>query len=200
MLKIDRPRDVARDICRKYGVSLSSETLSRFAAILEPQKLIRGKNPVQEGEVCRYLYYLTYGLVLQYYRRDGVTITEDIAHESDMMVCVESFFTQQPSTVMLTTLEPSVLFGIPYDGLYELASTSYDVCSLIFAIEQSFLLHAKKWADVIRFGSAKERYLHLMRENPEVVRRAPLHHVASLLQITPETLSRVRNQVNLELY
>lgn len=200
MLKIDRPRDVARDICRKFGVSLSTENLTRLAAILEPQKLIRGKSPVQQGEVCRCLYYITYGLVLQYYRRDDVTITEDIAHEGDLLVCVESFYTQQPSAVTLTTLEPSVLYGIPHDALMELASTSYEVCQLLFAIEREQLLRGKRWADVIRFGSAKERYLYLMRNNPEVVRRAPLHHVASLLQITPETLSRVRNQVNMELY
>ena len=200
MLKIDRPRDVARDICQKFGVSLSAENLTQLAGILEPQKLIRGKSPVQEGEVCRCMYYITYGMVLQYYKRDDVTITEDIAHEGDLLVCLESFYTQQPSAVTLTTLEPSVLYGIPHDELMELARTSYEMCQLVFAIERSLLLHNKRWADIIRFGSAKERDLYLMHNNLEVVRRAPLHHVASLLQITPETLSRVRTQVNMELY
>ena len=36
------------------------------------------------------------------------------------------------------------------------------------------------------------------RENPEIIRRAPLHNVASFLQMTPETLSRVRAQVTEE--
>jgi hypothetical protein len=35
-------------------------------------------------------------------------------------------------------------------------------------------------------------------ENPEIIRRAPLHNVASFLQMTPETLSRVRAQVTEE--
>ena len=200
MLKIENTKDVARSICRSLDVSLDPEHLKQFAAILEPQKLIRGKNPVNEGDVCRCIYYLTYGLVLQYYKRDGVTVTEDMAHEGDMIVCVESFFRQEPSNLILTTLEPSVLYGIPHDELYQLASTSFEFCQLVFAIEQRMLIQAKQWADVIRFDSAKERYVRLMRENPEIVRRAPLHHVASLLQITPETLSRVRNQVNMELY
>ncbi|MBQ9363494.1 MAG: Crp/Fnr family transcriptional regulator [Bacteroidaceae bacterium] len=200
MIKIENTKDVARYICRSLDVSLDPEHLKQFAAILEPQKLIRGKNPVNEGDVCRCIYYLTYGLVLQYYKRDGVTVTENMAHEGDMIVCIESFFRQEPSNLTLTTLEPSVLYGIPHDELYQLASTSFEFCQLVFAIEQRMLIQTKQWADVIRFDSAKERYVRLMRENPEIVRRAPLHHVASLLQITPETLSRVRNQVNMELY
>ena len=200
MLKTDNTRDVARNICRSLDVSLSPEHLKQFAAILEPQKLIRGKSPVAEGDVCRCIYYMTYGLVLQYYKRDGVTITEGLAHEGDFVVCTESFFLQEPSAVILTTIEPSVLYGIPHDELFQLASTSFEFCQLVFAIEQRMLIQAKRWADAIRFDSAKERYMRLMRENPEIVRRAPLHHIASLLQITPETLSRVRNQINMELY
>ena len=200
MLKFDNPKEVAREICNSYGVTLSQENLKLFAGILEPQKLLRGQSAVLEGDVCRCMYYVTHGLVLLYYKKDGQTITEDIIHEGELLVCIESFFRQVPSTINVTMLEPGVLYGIPYDKLYELARTSFDFCQLIFAIEQRMLVHAQQRASCLRFDSAKERYVRLMRDNPEVVRRAPLHHVASLLQIAPETLSRVRNQVNMELY
>jgi len=200
MLKFDNPREVTRDICNSFGVTLSLENQKLFAAILEPQKLLRGQSAVLEGDVCRCMYYVTHGLVLQYYKKNGQTITDGIAHEGDLLVCIESFFRQVPSTINVTMLEPSVLYGIPYDKLYELARTSFEFCQLIFAIEQRMLLRSQQSAIALRFDSAKERYMRLMRENPEVVRRAPLHHVASLLQIAPETLSRVRNQVNMELY
>ena len=42
-------------------------------------------------------------------------------------------------------------------------------------------------------ASAAERYERLLREKPEIVLRAPMVHIASFLQMTPETLSRVRN-------
>ena len=42
----------------------------------------------------------------------------------------------------------------------------------------------------------EKRFLYacrLLREKPEIILRAPMVHIASFLQMTPETLSRVRN-------
>ena len=44
-----------------------------------------------------------------------------------------------------------------------------------------------------RFEPAHERYLKLMQMHPEILKRAPLVYIASLLQMSPETLSRVRS-------
>lgn len=37
----------------------------------------------------------------------------------------------------------------------------------------------------------------LLKEHPEIVQRAPLSHIASYLLMTPETLSRVRANMQL---
>ena len=50
-------------------------------------------------------------------------------------------------------------------------------------------------ADSWRFESARERYNLLLETHPEIIKRAPLAHIASYLLMTPETLSRVRSGV-----
>ena len=45
---------------------------------------------------------------------------------------------------------------------------------------------------MVRFESAQNRYLRMCKENPLIVQRAPLNYIANYLQMTPETLSRVR--------
>jgi hypothetical protein len=72
------------------------------------------------------------------------------------------------------------------------------LCQLIFKFYQRSLIISQQKADTLRFETAKERYVRTMHENPEIIRRAPLHNVASYLQMTPETLSRVRAQVTEE--
>mgnify|MGYP002621815441 FL=1 len=191
----EQRRDVAREICRSYGVTLSVDAFHAFMNILQPQKLLRGHNLVNEGEVCNCMYFVERGMVLQYYTKNNVTVTEHISHEGDMVICIESFFLREPSHIVATMLEPGVVYGIPHDELEAIASHSFELCKLIFAFYQRSLIISQRKADVIRFETAKERYIRTMRENPEIIRRAPLHHVASFLQMTPETLSRVRSQV-----
>ncbi len=53
-------------------------------------------------------------------------------------------------------------------------------------------ISSQEHADSQRFENAAERYERLLREKPEIILRAPMVHIASFLQMTPETLSRVR--------
>ena len=194
----DKRRDVARELCHIYGVTLSVEAMHAFANILEPQKVLRGHKLVNEGDVCNHMFYVERGMVLQYYKKNNVTVTEHISHEGDMVICIESFFLREPSKIVASMIEPGVVYGIPHDALDGLAHHSYEICKLIFKFYQRSLIISQKKADVLRFETAKERYIRTMRENPEIIRRAPLHNVASFLQMTPETLSRVRAQVTEE--
>ena len=54
---------------------------------------------------------------------------------------------------------------------------------------------------VVEQSSRGERsydiYARLLKEHPEIVQRAPLSHIASYLLMTPETLSRVRANMQL---
>ena len=194
----DKRRDVARDICRIYDVTLSVEALHAFANILVPMKVLRGYKLVDEGDECNSMFYVERGMVLQYYKKNNTTVTEHISHEGDMVICIESYFLREPSRIVASTIEPSVVYGIPREAMETLASHTFEVCKLIFAIYQRSLIISQRKADVLRFETAKERYIRTMSENPEIIRRAPLHNVASFLQMTPETLSRVRAQVTEE--
>lgn len=194
----DRRRDVAREICRNYDVPLSVEALHAFANILVPMKVLRGHKLVNEGEVCNSMFYVEKGMVLQYYKKNNTTVTEHISHEGDMVICIESYFLREPSKIVASTIEPSVVYGIPREAMETIASHSFELCKLIFKFHQRALIISQQKADVLRFETAKERYVRTMRENPEIIRRAPLHNVASFLQMTPETLSRVRAQVTEE--
>ena len=72
-----------------------------------------------------------------------------------------------------------------------------NVLSLFFyqkILEYSLIVSQVK-ADSWRFESARERYNLLLETHPEIIKRAPLAHIASYLLMTPETLSRVRSGV-----
>ena len=188
---MDQRKDIAREIARRY-VTLSKDALDKFAEILVPLKFKRGETPVKDGDVCDSLYYIEKGLTRQYYVKNGKEVTEHLEYEGGIVMCIESFFLQEPSRLVIETLEPSKIYAIPYNKLQELTRTSYEFCQLMFSFLEHSLILSQRKADTLRFESAKERYLRTLNDHPDLVRRAPLHYLASYLQMTPETLSRVR--------
>jgi len=169
-----------------------------MAELLTPVQAKKGTIVLREGEVCRHIYYVERGMVRQYYRKNGKEVTEHIGTEGGIIMCIESLFREIPSQLAVETLEPSLLYAIPYEAFSQLCQTAFAFCQIQLAILQEALIVSQHKADTLRFENAKERYLRTLQDHPDIVRRAPLHIVASYLQITPETLSRVRAIVSNE--
>ena len=47
----------------------------------------------------------------------------------------------------------------------------------------------------LQYMTAKEKYIQLLEENPDIILRAPLGMIASYLGISQETLSRIRSDI-----
>ena len=88
-------------------------------------------------------------------------------------------------------MEHTIVYGIPHDPLLELCAERYEIEILYRRLLEKSLILSQRKADSLRFETANERYARLLKEHPEIVRRAPLSHIASFLQMNPETLSRV---------
>jgi len=188
---IDKRKDIAREIGRRY-CTLTPRGVDTLANILVPFKVNKGEKLMQEGEVCKFMYYVERGMVRQFYYKGGRDVTEHFSYEGRIVICIESFLKQEPSRLMVEGLETSYVFGIPYDRFMQLVETDKEMAQLYQKILEHALISSQEHADSQRFENATERYVRLLKTKPEIVLRAPMVHVASFLQMTPETLSRVR--------
>jgi len=195
---MERRHDIARLLAQKYTErgELSAQSLDLLINMIEPIKVFRGTILVHEGEICKYIYYIYRGLIRQSYHKKGHVLTEHIGYEGGIIMCIESLFNHEPSLLTVEALEPCTIYGLPYDEMVMAAHSSFEFCNLLMSIYKESLILSQQKADALRFSSAKERYVQTMLAHPEIIRRAPLHIVASYLQMTPETLSRVRTEVS----
>ena len=60
--------------------------------------------------------------------------------------------------------------------------------------EREFL-NVETWLINGGASQARERYLALLEDNPELLRHVPLKYIASYLYITPQSLSRIRAEL-----
>ncbi len=174
---------------------LSKEGLQALASILVRTEVRKGQNFLNEGEVCTQMGYIYKGMVRQYYYKNGKEMTEHISNEGNVFICIESFLQQKPTRLIVEALENTVIYGIPYKPLLQLAAESMEIEQVYRGMLQNSLIMSQTKMDMFRFESAKDRYLRLMHEQPEVIKRAPLSYIASYLLMTPETLSRVRASI-----
>ncbi len=153
----------------------------------------KGETILPAGQVCRAMYFVDKGMVRQYYYKNKRDVTEHFSYEGRIVFCIESFLKQEPSRLIVEALENSSLYAIPYDDLHNLMVRNQEMEMLYRKILEHVAISSQEHADSQRFENAAERYERLLREKPEIVLRAPMVHIASFLQMTPETLSRVRN-------
>lgn len=188
---MDLRRDIAREIARIY-CPLTPPAINVLASILVPLKFQKGETILEEGKVCRALYFVDKGMVRQYYYKNKKDVTEHFSFEGRIVFCIESFLKQEPSRLIVEALENTQLYAIPRDELFNLMVRNQELEMLYRKILEHVAISSQEHADSQRFENAAERYERLLREKPEIILRAPMVHIASFLQMTPETLSRVR--------
>ncbi len=187
-------RDIARELARKYS-TMTHDELDTLESVLVPMKFAKGEMILKEGEICRYIYYIEKGLVRQFYFKKGKDVTEHMAPEGEIVMCIESLFKEEPTHLQVEALEPVVAYGMPKAKLEEVALHNVNIQILYRKILEESLINSQIHADLVRFETAQDRYKKLCKLSPQLTLRAPLVYVASYLQMTPETLSRVRSNI-----
>jgi CRP-like cAMP-binding protein len=149
---------------------------------------------LNEGETSKYLYFIQQGCLRAWFNKDGKDITTQFFFENQAVSSMESYFNKTPSLLTIEAIEPSVLFALNkanFDTLFKEVPQLKDGF-------QKFLLQrlghcAKLFLSRIK-DTPRERYLDLLKNNPDILKRVPQHYIASYLGITSVSLSRIKNK------
>ena len=190
-------RDVARELARKYS-TMTHDELDILESVLIPRKYAKGEMVRSEGEICTSIIYIDKGLLRQFYLKNGKEVTEYLAVEGSIMMSIESLFKEVPSVQQIEAIEPTIVYELPKKRLEEVALHNVNIQILYRKILEESLIVSQVHADLVRFESAENRYRRMCKISPQIALRAPLLFIASYLQMTPETLSRVRSTVLLD--
>lgn len=190
-------RDIARELARRYS-TMTHDELDMLEGVLVPMKFQKGDIILTVGEVCTNIYWVQKGLVRQFYYKNGKELTEHMAVENSIVMSIESLFREEPTKLQIMALEPTIIYAMPRMLLEQVAMKSVNIQILYRKILEESLIQSQIHADMLRFESAQDRYTKLVKRQPQLVLRAPLVYIANYLQMTPETLSRVRTAALLE--
>ena len=169
------------------------ETISYFSE----KQLQKGDFFVKQFSVCRQVGFIVKGTIRIYYinQKDEET-TYGFCQENCLTTSFKSFISQTPSDLILQALEDTDLLTIDYDKLNLLYKNYPTWQNIGRIITQNEFLNMEQYASVLNNETAKEKYLRLLKEQPNVLQKANIEDIASYLGVTRRTLSRIRQEIS----
>jgi len=172
---------------------LSPELRSYLLSFLVNMEFKKKSTILKTGQIADRIYFIEKGLVRNVRHETGREKTAWFMYEGDIIISVESFFTQQPSLETIEALEPCITYSINRDQLYK----AYNLFPE-FNLHRAVLLekyYAQSEARArIKQMKAKDKFQHLMTTQPNLISRTPDKLLASYLGITPGTYSLEKNR------
>jgi CRP-like cAMP-binding protein len=184
--------DSARQYISRF-VHLSPEEFSVLAQRLETRHFDKRRLLINEGEVEYYLNFVVKGLARKFFYRNREEMVTQIAKESDLICCYDSFLSGVPSNYAVETIEPTTFISISKQNVEELflQNTKMERLGRLIVTEQ--FLNKEYWEyDRMRLDS-HERFIRFIEDNPDLLQRVSQKFLASYLNIKPETFSRLKH-------
>jgi len=151
---------------------------------------------IKEGEITSKCYFVLKGCVRQYSLIDGQEKTTAFFTEEQSVVSFINFTQRRASEHYLSCVEDCILIIGTLDKEQEMYQQFPKLQSITRALmEQDFGKTQMELANFIT-SSPEERYLHLLKNRPDLFQRVPLNQIASYLGMQAQSLSRIRKRIS----
>jgi CRP-like cAMP-binding protein len=182
-------------IDRLNSLNPMSEVLSdRIRAITKIENYTAGSFILKEGQVCNKASMIVKGLARSYYINEGRDITSRFMDEGFIITSWISYYTQKPSNEFIEAAEDTIIACIEYKDIQKVYS-EFPESNIIGRKQTEYAFYlSEQRTQLLRKHTAEEKYKFFLENNPSLLQRVPLKHIATYLGMNEETLSRVRSK------
>ncbi|MFD2203955.1 Crp/Fnr family transcriptional regulator [Shivajiella indica] len=170
-------------------------SLHAFFAKMKPIQIQKGTFLVKEGNIANYIYFIESGMLRSYYFVNNKEVTISFSFPGDFVTAMSSFIKQRVGYENLETLEDCELYQIHYKDLQQLLNSDKYLEHIYRLVLEQYYIKLEEQFIFSKFRTAKERYLNLLRDNPLIIQKATVGQIASYLDMSLETLSRIRSTI-----
>lgn len=175
---------------------LSPQEVAYIVAQFTPKHLKKNELLVRAGSICDQLAFIATGAVRAFTSdENGEDNTTCFSFENRFVTVFDSFIARKSAQKSIRAIEDCTLLVINNNTFQQLATELPSWIYLqelltreAFAEKEYYHIHFKNKA-------AKEKYRHLLEEQPEIIKRAEVQDIASYLGITQRTLTRAKRAI-----
>lgn len=184
--------ELEKYIATYFGVD--TEDLGKISSYFKPVTLKKGEYFLKTGKQSDRLGFVQSGIVREFIKLDDREITKWISTSGYFAVDLSSFIFHQPARWNIQAISECDLYVIDQKDYRQIgkvvagwaAMEKLFIAKCFTVLEDRIVTHLSM--------TAEERYQRLFEFNSELFNRVPLQYLASMLGMTPETLSRLRKK------
>ena len=181
--------------------SLDLETLREFCKREgEAVTYRKGDQLEREGDPARWFAFVTEGCFK--YVTHG--ISDDREHitwfsfQGEFVVDYPTFLYGRPSQTTIEAMMPSRVIRVTGQQLEQFFDQSKETMKLRAIIAEHILFQFRSRYLDLHCTTARERYEMLMHRCPGIVDHLALQDIASFLNVTPQTISKIRKEITFD--
>jgi CRP-like cAMP-binding protein len=186
------------DILRKHILTKIGDDTSQLEVVLSKFQHIAVKCDTQllrQGDVCKHVYFVATGcLQISNLDQNHKETTRDIVTENYWCSELSSFSEQIQAIESITAIEDSNLLAINRSNFYQLMTSVPQFEKFYTQLLEASYAHSVNRINALMALSATEKIEWLTKNQPHLLDRVSSKMIASYLEITQETYSRLKRK------
>lgn len=181
-------------IIQEHFGQLTQQELIMMQSYFYEEKLQKNDFFTKSDNVCDRLSIVKSGILRIYALSDGKEITQWISTENFLITDVKGFFFDQANRWNIQAFTDTELLTISKTNYHKLCKEfpKWNEIEKRFIVKCFAMIEDRVFSHLSM--TAEERYDLYFRQNSTLFNQIPLHYIASVLGMTPETFSRIRKR------
>ncbi|AIM36867.1 cyclic nucleotide-binding protein [Sphingobacterium sp. ML3W] len=176
-------------------IVLSKDQLETVLDFFKFQVVEKNEHLLEPNKVANHLFFVNRGCLRLYFREEQAIATRFMAFEHTFLTSIVSFISREPTLEYIQAVENSEILSISYSDFFYLRKTIPEWDKIyIFILEYGLTVINSKLS-ILLTQNATKRYRNLLKNNPELIQRLSNTNLAAYLNISPETLSRMKSNI-----
>src|ERR1700733_8934038 len=180
--------------CLETIAPLSSPLRVHLYNILKLTDIQKRKILVRPGQACDRMYFIESGLLRGSRVQDDRESSTWFMKEGDVMTSVVSYYKVMPSTEYVYAMEDSRLYSATKKQLDHIFHAYPEFNFIARVLTEKYYVLDEEKLEMLRMKQADDRYDRFLQLYPGLKERIAAKYIATYLNITLETLSRIKNK------
>ena len=180
----------------KFLWEFSLEDVAELFGKASARKLCAGEVYIHRHEENKKLAYIEKGIIRAYtFKENGDEATLLLRWEDQFIGSHDSILLNKPSNFIYQALEETHILEINYSEVEKIMAENHKYEPIRSHVLMSMLSASLQMIEDFILLNPEERYKKLVAEKFDILNRVPDKYIASMLGITPVSLSRIRKRI-----